>query len=193
MGLIPGSGRSPGEMATHSSILAWRIPWTEEPGELQWIKLERVRHNWSNLACTQPESSSRIKREATPPRDVKSNLTGRDRWTLACPAPPCPPKILHPMLILGALLSILFFSNIRRKPIFPYEMCLFGSSDTHCWPRNRVRCWGYQAKVLPASRWTYQEIGFWTVTDMYAGVCRTERRARAKPRDTYIFVTGWQA
>ena len=30
---IPGLGRSPGEgMATHSSILAWRIPWTEEPG-----------------------------------------------------------------------------------------------------------------------------------------------------------------
>ena len=36
LGLIPGSGRSPGEgMATHSSILAWRIPWTEEPGRLQ--------------------------------------------------------------------------------------------------------------------------------------------------------------
>ena len=36
MGLIPGSGRSPEEgMATHSSILAWRIPWTEEPGGLQ--------------------------------------------------------------------------------------------------------------------------------------------------------------
>ena len=34
--LIPGSGRSPGdEMATHSSILAWKIPWTEEPGGLQ--------------------------------------------------------------------------------------------------------------------------------------------------------------
>ena len=31
-GLIPGSGRSPGGgMATHSSILAWRVPWTEEP------------------------------------------------------------------------------------------------------------------------------------------------------------------
>ena len=30
------SGRSPGEgMATHASILAWRIPWTEEPGGLQ--------------------------------------------------------------------------------------------------------------------------------------------------------------
>ena len=34
-GLIPGSGRSLEEdMATHSSILAWRIPWTEEPGRL---------------------------------------------------------------------------------------------------------------------------------------------------------------
>ena len=35
-GLIPGSGRSPGRgNATHSSILAWEIPWTEEPGRLQ--------------------------------------------------------------------------------------------------------------------------------------------------------------
>ena len=34
-GLIPGSGRSPKEgMATHFSTLAWRITWTEEPGEL---------------------------------------------------------------------------------------------------------------------------------------------------------------
>ena len=32
-------------MATHSSILAWRIPWTEEPGELQSIGSQRVRHD----------------------------------------------------------------------------------------------------------------------------------------------------
>ena len=31
-------------MATHSSILAWRIPWTEEPGRLQSMGLQRVRH-----------------------------------------------------------------------------------------------------------------------------------------------------
>ena len=43
---IPGSGRSPaGGTATHSSILAWRIPWTEEPGGLQSMGLPRVRHN----------------------------------------------------------------------------------------------------------------------------------------------------
>ena len=34
------------EMATHSSILAWRIPWREEPGRLQSMGLQRVRHNW---------------------------------------------------------------------------------------------------------------------------------------------------
>ena len=33
------------EMATHSSILAWRIPWTEEPGKLQSMGSQRVGHN----------------------------------------------------------------------------------------------------------------------------------------------------
>ena len=32
-------------MATHSSILAWRIPWTEEPSGLQSLESQRVRHN----------------------------------------------------------------------------------------------------------------------------------------------------
>ncbi|CAI9154152.1 unnamed protein product [Rangifer tarandus platyrhynchus] len=41
LGLIPGLGRSPGEgNATHSSTLAWRIPWTEDPGEPQSIGLQ---------------------------------------------------------------------------------------------------------------------------------------------------------
>ena len=33
------------EMATHSSILAWKVPWTEEPGRLQSMGLQRVRHD----------------------------------------------------------------------------------------------------------------------------------------------------
>ena len=40
------------EMATHSSVLAWRIPWTEEPGRLWSIGSQSVRHDWSNLART---------------------------------------------------------------------------------------------------------------------------------------------
>ena len=34
------------ELATHSSILAWRIPWTEEPGGLESMGLQRFGHNW---------------------------------------------------------------------------------------------------------------------------------------------------
>ena len=37
------------EMATHSSILAWSIPWTKEPGELQSLGSQRVRHNYGVL------------------------------------------------------------------------------------------------------------------------------------------------
>ena len=35
------------EMATHSSILAWKIPWSEEPSRLQSMGLQRVGHNWA--------------------------------------------------------------------------------------------------------------------------------------------------
>ena len=46
LGLIPVLGRYPGEgNATHSSILAWRIPQTEEPGGLQSIGSQRIKHN----------------------------------------------------------------------------------------------------------------------------------------------------
>ena len=41
-------------MATHSSILAWRIPWTEEPSRLQSIASQKVGHNLSHLAHTEP-------------------------------------------------------------------------------------------------------------------------------------------
>ena len=45
-GSVPGLGRSPGEgMATHSSTLAWRVPWTEEPGGVQFMGWQRVRHD----------------------------------------------------------------------------------------------------------------------------------------------------
>ena len=44
--VIPGWGRSPGGgHGTYSSFLAWRIPWPEEPGRLQPIGLQRIRHD----------------------------------------------------------------------------------------------------------------------------------------------------
>ena len=40
------------EMATHSSTLAWKIPWTEEPGGLQSMGSQRVRHDRATSLCT---------------------------------------------------------------------------------------------------------------------------------------------
>ena len=42
-------------IATHSSILAWGIPWTEEPDGLPSIELQRVGHAQSDLACMQAQ------------------------------------------------------------------------------------------------------------------------------------------
>ena len=46
VGLIPGwKDALEKEMAIYSSIVAWKIPWTEEPGKLQSMGLQTVRHN----------------------------------------------------------------------------------------------------------------------------------------------------
>ena len=46
------------EMATHSSTLAWKIPWMGEPGGLPSMGSHRVRHNWSNLVAAAPQHLS---------------------------------------------------------------------------------------------------------------------------------------
>ena len=55
LNLILGLGRSPGGgNTTHSSILAWEMPWTEEPGSLQSMGSQRVEHNWvaEHVTCS---------------------------------------------------------------------------------------------------------------------------------------------
>ena len=47
-------------MATHSRILAWRTPWTEEPGGLQFVGSQRVGHDRSNLACMHPNTKEKV-------------------------------------------------------------------------------------------------------------------------------------
>ena len=47
-------------MATHSSIPAWRIPWTEEPGGLHSKGWQKVRHNWEAKQQQQQQQASNI-------------------------------------------------------------------------------------------------------------------------------------
>ena len=53
-------------MATHSSTLAWKIPWTEEPGRLQFMGSLRVRHDWAASPSLFPFMHWRRKWQPTP-------------------------------------------------------------------------------------------------------------------------------
>ena len=96
LGSIPGLGRLPLEkgMATHSSVCACRMPWTEEPGGLQSIELQTVGHNqatnamttsrshrrppagWSNISIRDRFNSHREQATQTQTRDVRGNRRG---------------------------------------------------------------------------------------------------------------------
>ena len=67
-GPIPWSGRSPGRgTGTHSSILAWRIPWTEEPGKLQSMGCTES----DTTEATQPILEFKLQKVAQPSLEFK--------------------------------------------------------------------------------------------------------------------------
>ena len=64
LGLIAGLGRYlEKEMATHSSMFVWRIPWTEEPGSLQSTGSSRVRQDWATNTHTNWDMNTSLLRE----------------------------------------------------------------------------------------------------------------------------------
>ena len=67
------------EMATHSSVLAWRIQWTEEPGGLPSMGLHRVRHDWSDLAVAKLCLSYKTKWEIGGCHQFFSGLSPKER------------------------------------------------------------------------------------------------------------------
>ena len=66
------------EMATDSSILAWRIPGTKEPGGLPSMGLQRVRHDWSDLAAAAAANAS--KGISPCGSDSKESATMQETW-----------------------------------------------------------------------------------------------------------------
>ena len=69
-------------MATHSSILAWRIPWTEEPGRQQSIGSQRVGHDWSKLACTRTRHRASTNEPRTPRSSSLRLREGKEKRTI---------------------------------------------------------------------------------------------------------------
>ena len=97
-------------MPTHPSILAWRIPWTKEPGGPQSMGLHRVRHNWSNLACCSCISSLNwILLALLCGRIGYSHLTFREvKWRTSNPS--CLTELLEQMKNYSALQSIFYIA-----------------------------------------------------------------------------------
>ena len=85
--------------STHSRILAWRIPWTEEPGRLQLTGSQSVGHGWmTEHACTKEGQTSRI--SALGLLDIPLACI-RTTWRACdplgyCPAQYVPPEITRP-------------------------------------------------------------------------------------------------
>ena len=106
-------------MATHSSIPAWRIPWTEEPGGLQFVGQQRVRQDWGDLACvhdpaipllgTYAEKTAIEKDTCTPMFMAAPFTTARTREQPRCPsADELIEKLWH-------IYTVEYFSAIKRN------------------------------------------------------------------------------
>ena len=71
------------EMATHSSILAWRIPWTEEPGRLQSMGSQRVKmwlSNWAHMSMVNITEQGIWEVNSAPTPKADLGLQDREYW-----------------------------------------------------------------------------------------------------------------
>ena len=75
MGLISKSGRYPleEEMATHSSVLAWKIPWTEEPGGRQSMGSQRISNGLATNTYRRNEIMMNRKQQKMENRQIDKN------------------------------------------------------------------------------------------------------------------------
>ena len=131
------------EMATHSSILAWRIPWTEEPGGLQSTGSQRVGHDWATTSffflSLSPASLEVITSL------IKNNFSVfslnpialASSWTLVYQLPPqsCT-FIISVKIQTPQFLSHLVFQNIiLLVPLDPSQF-----SCKHCFFHSPLKC-----------------------------------------------------
>ena len=111
------------EMATHSSVLAWRIPGTGEPGGLPSTGLHRVEHDWSDLAAATTMLVSGVHVASLYPYILPSCLYLSNPW--------------HPLI---------YFHNFHNSVISRMLCTEFSGSPV-------VRTWHFHCRVLGFSLW----------------------------------------
>ena len=118
-------------MATHSSNLAWRIPWTEEPGRLQSMCLQKVRHDWTTNTHSHPYT-----------------ITGKTivltKWTFVSKA----------MTHIFNMLSSFVLAFLPRSKSFNFKAALTICSDFGAQENKLSYCFHSFPIYLPWSNWT---------------------------------------
>ena len=138
--LVPFLGREDPmeeEMATHSHILAWRIPWTEETGGL-WSIFCRVRHKWSDFSSVQSLSSVQL--FVTPwTAALQASLSITNSWSLL--------RLMYIKLVMPSNHLILWHPLLLPPSFFPSIRVFSNESVLHIrWPKY----WSSpSASVLP--------------------------------------------
>ena len=131
-------------MSAHSSSLAWRIPWTEEPGRLQSMGLQRVRHDWATNAFFFPsvQFSSVAQSDSLRPH-------GMQHARLPCPSPTprasCPSNQWCPLTILSSVIP--FSSHLQSFPASIFSKV----SVLHIrWPKY----WSFSFSISPPNEYS---------------------------------------
>ena len=135
-GFIPWVGKIPTlgyEMAAHSSILASKMPWTEEPGELLSVGSQRVGHDWA-CTCTlldnvkpNPYQSVGLASDPSQSSDLRYDVF----LTSLKPGPSLPLSALSPDLTL--VVQVPFFLQLHRMFTLRFisQMLFYGSDELH--------------------------------------------------------------
>ena len=118
------------EMATHYSILAWKIPWMEEPGRLQSMGSKRVRHDWAtSVQFSSVQLLSRVRLFATPwteARQASVSITNTQSLL----------KLISIKSVMPSIYLILWRPLLLLPSIFPSIRVFSSESVLHIrWPK----------------------------------------------------------
>ena len=134
------------EQATHSSILAWRIPWTEEPGRLQTTESHSVRHDWRDVADTHTHTFGKTELHYQFSHTVMSNSL--QPHELQQSRPPCPSPT--PRVYPNPRPWSRWCHPIMSSSVISFSSCPFPTSLS--FPMSQLFASGGQSTVLSASK-----------------------------------------
>ena len=101
-------------MAPHSSTLAWKIPWTKEPGGLQSRGTQRVGHDWNDWAHTQHRQNHSVQRDPGVPGYGEGSEGVRHVSLFPRPSQPFPPSLLGFIPHINAPLAFQLLAGVTQ-------------------------------------------------------------------------------